>query len=143
RPPADSPALASPQASPDQIFQRDRSDARLGELALFPKGRDINQRNPTNESMNPLSLPEFVKRWQDSTLKERSGSQSHVIALCQVLGKPTPTSIDQTGDRYTFEKGVTKIGGDHGFADVWLRGHFAWEYKGKQKNLTAAYEQLA
>ena len=28
------------------------------------------------------------------------------------------------------------------FADVWMRGHFAWEYKGKHKNLDAAYQQL-
>ncbi len=32
-------------------------------------------------------------------------------------------------------------GGD-GFADVWKRGHFAWEYKGKRKDLDAAYAQL-
>jgi hypothetical protein len=25
---------------------------------------------------------------------------------------------------------------------VWKRGHFAWEYKGKRKNLGAAYQQL-
>src|SRR6185437_9809312 len=30
----------------------------------------------------------------------------------------------------------------HGWADVWMRGHFGWEYKGKHKNLTAAYGQL-
>ena len=25
---------------------------------------------------------------------------------------------------------------------MWKRGHFAWEYKGKHKDLKAAYEQL-
>src|SRR5205809_1147447 len=29
-----------------------------------------------------------------------------------------------------------------GFDDVWKRGHFGWEYKGKKKDLKAAYEQL-
>jgi hypothetical protein len=31
---------------------------------------------------------------------------------------------------------------ERGFADVWKRGAFAWEYKGKKKNLDAAYQQL-
>ena len=33
---------------------------------------------------------------------------------------------------------------EYGFADVWSRGKFAWEYKGKGKcrNLTEAYRQL-
>ena len=26
--------------------------------------------------------------------------------------------------------------------NVWRRGHFAWEYKGKHKDLAAAYKQL-
>ena len=46
------------------------------------------------------------------------------------------------GNTYTFEKGVTKTSGEHGFADVWMRGYFAWEYKGKHKDLDAAYLQL-
>jgi hypothetical protein len=35
-----------------------------------------------------------------------------------------------------------KLGGTDGFAGVWKRGHFAWEYKGKRKDLKAAYRQL-
>ena len=31
---------------------------------------------------------------------------------------------------------------ERGFADVWKRGFFAWEYKGKKKNLDEAYHQL-
>jgi hypothetical protein len=46
------------------------------------------------------------------------------------------------GSTYTFEKGVKKASGGGGFADVWMRGHFAWEYKGKHKDLNAAYQQL-
>jgi len=44
---------------------------------------------------------------------------------------------------YTFEKGVTKTSGGDGFADVWMRGFFAWEYKGKHKDLNAAYQQCS
>jgi len=35
-----------------------------------------------------------------------------------------------------------KTGGGDGWADVWKRGHFGWEYKGKRKDLTAAFSQL-
>src|SRR5207249_1708569 len=31
---------------------------------------------------------------------------------------------------------------ERGFADVWKMGFFAWEYKGKKKNLDEAYRQL-
>ena len=44
--------------------------------------------------------------------------------------------------RYAFEKGAEKTGGGDGFADVWRRDCFAWEYKGKRKDLVAAYRQL-
>jgi type II restriction/modification system DNA methylase subunit YeeA len=89
-----------------------------------------------------LSILEFVHKWQDSTLSERAGSQSHFIELCQALGHKTPTGIDVTGESFTFEKGVKTLGGDQGWADVWYRNHFAWEYKGKHRDLVAAYEQL-
>src|SRR5687768_555539 len=89
-----------------------------------------------------LTLPAFVARWQHATLTERSAAQSHFIDLCDVLGQPRPAAVDQAGAFFTFEKGVAKTGGGQGFADVWLRGHFAWEYKGRHKNLGAAYQQL-
>ena len=89
-----------------------------------------------------LTLPEFVNRWKSSELTERSAAQSHFINLCEVLGEPPPAAADQTGESYTFEKGVTTTDNTPGFADVWKRGYFAWEYKGKHKDLNAAYKQL-
>jgi type II restriction/modification system DNA methylase subunit YeeA len=89
-----------------------------------------------------LSLLEFIARWQASTLTEKSAAQSHFIQLCDVLGVPSPTEVDVTGATYTFEKGAAKTGGGEGWADVWKRGYFGWEYKGKRKNLDAAYQQL-
>jgi type II restriction/modification system DNA methylase subunit YeeA len=59
-----------------------------------------------------------------------------------MLGVQTPNEADPTGDEYAFEKGAEKTSGGDGFADVWKRGHFAWEYKGKHKNLKGAYDQL-
>jgi hypothetical protein len=58
--------------------------------------------------MSVLSIPEFVARWQRSVLSERGGAQQHFIGLCEILGQPTPAEVDQEGNTYTFEKGVTK-----------------------------------
>jgi type II restriction/modification system DNA methylase subunit YeeA len=66
----------------------------------------------------------------------------HFIELCDVLSEPHPASEDSSGATYTFEKGGTTIEGKQGFADVWKRGCFGWEYKGKHKDLNVAYQQL-
>ncbi len=89
-----------------------------------------------------LTITDFVARWQRSILSERAAAQSHFIGLCEILGQPTPSEVDQEGNTYTFEKGVSKVAGGDGFADVWMRGFFAWEYKGKHKDLNSAYQQL-
>jgi type II restriction/modification system DNA methylase subunit YeeA len=59
-----------------------------------------------------------------------------------MLGEPHPAEADAVGENYTFEKRVGKARGGKGFADVWLRDHFGWEYKGKKKDLRKAYDQL-
>ena len=89
--------------------------------------------------MNPA---EFATKWAGSARTERAASQEHFIDLCRMLGAPTPNEADATGEFYAFEKGAEKTGGGDGFADVWRRGHFAWEYKGKRRDLKAAYQQL-
>ena len=85
---------------------------------------------------------EFIAKWHASTLKERSASQEHFIDLCRLLDEPTPAEADPTGETYCFERGATKDGGGDGWADVWKRHHFAWEYKGKRADLDAAFNQL-
>lgn len=89
-----------------------------------------------------LTPSEFAAKWKGSTRTERAAAQEHFIDLCRMLGVPTPNDADPTGEWYAFEKGAEKLGGGDGFADVWKRDHFAWEYKGKRKDLTAAYRQL-
>lgn len=84
----------------------------------------------------------FISKWRASTLTERSASQSHFNDLCDLLEVERPTDADQTGAWYCFERGASKTAGGEGWADAWKRGHFGWEYKGKRKNLTAAYAQL-
>ena len=85
---------------------------------------------------------EFAAKWRGVTTGERASAQSHFLDLCSVLGQPGPTDADPTGSWYAFEKGAEKFDGRDGFADVWKKGFFAWEYKGKRKDLKAALRQL-
>jgi len=85
---------------------------------------------------------EFIKKWRASKLKERSAAQEHFIDLCRLLGEPTPAEADPSGEVYCFERGARKDTGGDGWADVWKRHHFAWEYKRKRADLNAAFGQL-
>lgn len=89
-----------------------------------------------------MTVAEFIAKWRHVDLKERSAAQEHFLDLCHLLGHPTPAEADPTGERFCFEKGIAKHGGGDGFADVWKKGFFGWEYKGKHKDLNAAYNQL-
>ena len=84
----------------------------------------------------------FIAKWRAAELKERSAAQEHFIDLCRLLDEPTPAEADPSGTFYAFERGATKTTGGEGWADVWKRGHFGWEYKGKRKDLNAAFVQL-
>ena len=89
-----------------------------------------------------MSPHEFISKWRASELKERSAAQEHFIDLCRLLNEPTPAEADPTGEVYCFERGARKDTGSDGWADVWKRHHFAWEYKGKRADLDAAFGQL-
>ena len=89
-----------------------------------------------------LSPQEFVAKWRKATLKERSAAQEHFIDLCHLVGHATPAEEDPTGLHFTFEAGTSKQRGGQGWADVWKKGFFAWEYKGKHRDLGQAYQQL-
>jgi hypothetical protein len=90
-----------------------------------------------------MRVHDFQAKWRQSNLKEKSAAQEHFIDLCRLLDQPTPSEADPVGTSYTFERTVSKLDGSTGFADVWYRGHFAWEYKGKGADLVAAYRQLS
>ncbi len=83
----------------------------------------------------------FVHTWQTSTLGEKQAAQTHFLQLCELTSAPRPgPSAD--GRVYTFEAPLSKLTSGAGFADVWRQGHFVWEYKGKGKDLDAAYQQV-
>ncbi len=90
--------------------------------------------------MNPIA---FQKKWLANTQKERTASQSHFNDLCELVNHPKPLELHPTGEFFTFERGASKLRGGQGWADVWYRGRFAWEYKGPRKDLKAVYDQLA
>ena len=89
--------------------------------------------------MNPI---DFVNKWRHTTLRERQACQQHFLDVCDLIGHAKPAELDPYGTFFCFEAGATKWGGEDGFADVWYKGHFAWEYKGKHANLDKAYQQL-
>ena len=89
-----------------------------------------------------MTAQDFIAKWSQVDLTERSASQPHFLDLCELVGHPKPQDADPKGEWFTFEKGAAKHGGGDGWADVWKKDFFGWEYKGKKKNLDAAYDQL-
>lgn len=104
-----------------------------------------------------MTVAEFKKKWLRYQGKETSAYQEHFNDLCRLLGQPTPAEADPSGsDWFCFQKRVVKDlellavepdGAEspkekRGFADVWRKDAFAWEYKGKHADLDDAYRQL-
>jgi hypothetical protein len=100
-----------------------------------------------------MTPAEFQNKWSAYKGKESSAYQEHFNDLCRLLGHPTPADADPTGEEdFCFQKYVLKDSEllglvaetplRRGFADVWKRNAFAWEYKGKDRDLDAAYTQL-
>ncbi len=86
---------------------------------------------------------EFIRKWRPVALTERQTAQEHFIDLCCLVSHPTPIEDDPSGERFCFEKGALKSSGNPGYADVWKKGYFAFEYKKKRKNLGEALKQLS
>jgi hypothetical protein len=84
-----------------------------------------------------MTPEQFRDKWRGTTRSERAAAQEHFLDLCDMLGVDRPGTAD-----YEFEKSTRRIGDKAGFADVWRRGCFAWEYKRDRANLVQAYAQL-
>ena len=117
-------------------------------MTLFTMYYDDNACKPEGSlpvlNTPPLTLtPQaFVNKWRRSELKESAADREHFIDLCRLIGNATPAEADSTGATFTFQYGAAKLDGKQGFADVFKRGCFGWEYKGKDGNLDRAYRQL-
>ena len=105
------------------------TDGSLPSTAQRPGSAPAIRAPWCNRKVSPNVIPgEFIAKWHASELKERSAAQEHFIDLCRLLGEPTPAEADPTGDHYCFERGAAKDSGGGGWADVWKRHCFAWEY---------------
>jgi hypothetical protein len=81
----------------------------------------------------------FIAKWRDNALTEKAGAQAHFEDLCALL-EVEPPRIE---GEYQYERGlIKKSSASQGWADVWKRGCFAWEYKAPGKDLGAALKQL-
>ncbi|MGM0583469.1 MAG: class I SAM-dependent DNA methyltransferase [Pseudomonadota bacterium] len=89
-----------------------------------------------------MTPAEFIAKWTASPKRERVDSQPHFLDLCRLLEIEDPATADPAHDWFTFEKGASKTTGGNGWADVWRRGCFGWEYKGAGGDLDAAFRQL-
>jgi hypothetical protein len=83
----------------------------------------------------------FIAKWRAGTRNARAACQEHFIDLRHLLDEPSPNS-DPDGANCAFEKGATTATGGDGWADVWRRECFAWQYKGKHRDRPAAHRQL-
>lgn len=52
-----------------------------------------------------MNVSEFVAKWRQVELTERSASQQHFLDLCEVFNHPKPALADPTGENFTFGKG--------------------------------------
>ncbi len=77
-----------------------------------------------------MTPKQFVAKWYGMQQKETAVSQSHFNDVCQLVGHPLPIDYDPTGESFSFETRTIKPDGRKGYADVFFKGHFIWEYKG-------------
>ncbi|KCZ97333.1 hypothetical protein HPO_15458 [Hyphomonas polymorpha PS728] len=82
-----------------------------------------------------MTPQEFIDKWRRGQLKERTAPQSHFIDVCRLLGLADPVAVDPAGEWFTFERGASKAAAAKAGTDVWRKDCFAWEYKGKRKDL--------
>ncbi|MFA6015042.1 MAG: hypothetical protein WC742_08225 [Gallionellaceae bacterium] len=87
-----------------------------------------------------MTPKEFIDKWRDNPLKERASYQLHFIDLCALVGVPHPSPSSH--ETYCFERGATRTGAGQGWADVWKKGFFGFEYKAARRNLGEALKQL-
>ena len=80
----------------------------------------------------------FQAKWRAAQGTERALVQAHFLDLCSLVDLPAHT----LGEGVAFERAVAKAGGGTSFADAWVRGRFALEYKGRGADLDKAYAQL-
>jgi hypothetical protein len=88
-----------------------------------------------------LTPHQCISRWQAAKLTESSGSQRHFNGLCSLLDVQIPRKADPTGGFYTAKRDTRKTDGQDSWAEVWVRGCFAWKHKSLSGDLNATVRQ--
>ena len=89
-----------------------------------------------------MTPQDFIAKWSRSPKNEHQDAQPHFLDLCRLLNVEDPAQADPDHEWFTFEKGASKASGGRGWADVWRRGAFGWEYKSHGEDLDRAHTQL-
>jgi type II restriction/modification system DNA methylase subunit YeeA len=89
-----------------------------------------------------MTPQDFIAKWSRSPKNEHQDAQPHFLDLCRLLNVEDPARADPDHEWFTFEKGASKASGGRGWADVWRRGAFGWEYKSHGEDLDRAHTQL-
>jgi hypothetical protein len=90
-----------------------------------------------------MTPQQFISKWQRSHAYRAVGVPA---ALPGSVRAPRPAQARRCRPRRGLVHLRARRAEDRrrrwGWADVWMRGHFGWEYKGKKSDLAAAYKQL-
>jgi hypothetical protein len=80
-----------------------------------------------------MNVSQFVAKWREVELTERSASHQHFLDLCSVFDHPHPVRQIPLVKTSRSKTGAAQHSSGKGWADVWKRGFFGWEYKGNIK----------
>ena len=78
---------------------------------------------------------DFIAKWDGADFGEKQAAQEMFLDICGMIGHLTPVSYGDS-EVFTFEMRVPG-----GFADAYLEGHFVWEFKGRDRQLSEAVVQ--
>ncbi len=89
---------------------------------------------PHTRQPDSLGTRAFIAKRHSNAPTEEAGAQAPFEDLCARLSMEPP----RIEDEYQYERGlIKKSSARQGWADVWKRGCFAWEYKAPDKNFGA------
>ena len=99
--------------------------------------------------MEPITIQQFIERWEPSGGSERGNYQSFLNELCDILEvpRPDPATPNEDENAYVYDKSITFHIGDGstapGFIDLYKRGCFVLEAKQgvEKKSQRAALSQ--
>ena len=83
-----------------------------------------------------MNVPDFIARWENTSLNEEQGAKLWFNDLCEVIGHEKPLgSLNDLA--YAFERRV-----ETGKADLYYENHFGWEFKTSESQLDEGMRQV-